>query len=146
MLILGCIHAWHSLPTFIRLQVILLRILRTCSDESEHSPLRLILFSLFFPGKNSLSEQRNPQRASSLKLDAIENLKATNLKATLEHKRFFVDWFRDQEAAVDLKNPALQLQTLLIGAPKIRALLRNIRSQVSIAPPPPFFFCENLPI
>lgn len=62
-------------------------------------------------------------------LDNEVNLRATNLKSTLENRFFFMDWFN--VVGMDLSNPAPYLQQLLEGAPKIRALLRNVRSQVS---------------
>ena len=67
-------------------------------------------------------------------LDAKWDFKATNIKKTFEKPNFFVDWFREHLDYVDLDQPGLYLQELLMGAPKIRALLRNIRSQVSSSP------------
>ena len=58
-------------------------------------------------------------------LDQTANLKATNLKKTLEKADYYVDWFIDHHANVDLSQPASYLQELLNGAPKIRALLRK---------------------
>lgn len=65
------------------------------------------------------------------KLDRDFNLKAVNMKTTLEQKYFFLDWFRDQIPYPNPAQPADMLIYLCTGAPKLRALLRNIRSQVS---------------
>lgn len=64
-------------------------------------------------------------------LDAKYNLKATNMKSTLQDKNFFLEWFRDKHVHPDLKSPGPLLAEICDGAPKIRALLRNLRSQVS---------------
>ena len=63
-------------------------------------------------------------------LDAVVNLKATNMKATFDQKDFYLEWFKGQNQNPQLSDPAHLLQPLLEGAPKVRALLRNVRSQV----------------
>lgn len=63
-------------------------------------------------------------------LDSSVNLKAAKLKTTLEDSRFYTEWFLDHDI-VDMANPHPYLHELLDGSPKIRALLRNVRSQVS---------------
>ena len=62
-------------------------------------------------------------------LDENQNLKATNLKKTFEEERFFIKWFTGHEKP-RMEDPGPVLQELLEGAPKLRALLRNVRSQV----------------
>ena len=63
-------------------------------------------------------------------IDEGVDLKATNMKTTFDEKDFFLAWFEAQGQKPDLNDPAPLLQILLGGAPKVRALLRNVRSQV----------------
>ena len=46
-------------------------------------------------------------------LNILVNLKATNLKATLKNKLFFINQFKGRYKKVDLKNLAFYLQKLL---------------------------------
>lgn len=61
-------------------------------------------------------------------IDEQEDLRATNLKKTYEKRDFFLDWFRDHPEISNpgLEDPTRMLAELIWGAPKIRALLRNI--------------------
>lgn len=63
-------------------------------------------------------------------LDMRQDLKATNIRKTFEDNNFFLKWF-NHHLNVSMENPAPLLQELLNGAPKIRALFRNLSSQVS---------------
>ena len=66
------------------------------------------------------------------KVDRAFNLKATNLKNLLEIKEFFIDWFHAFSGKYSLDSPGPMLQLVCSDRPKIRALLRNIRSQVRV--------------
>ena len=97
--------------------------------------------------KWSLATHRNLSLLSMwmglLELDTKFNLKAVNLKATLEEKIFFLEWFRDNHTRPEMKNPGPLLLDICNGSPKVRALLRNVRSQVSTLC---LCFCQRLPI
>ena len=64
------------------------------------------------------------------KLDEREDLRATNIRKTLEDNSFYLNWFR-YEPNVDPINPGPLLQQLFDDAPKLRALFRNLCTQVS---------------
>ncbi len=82
--------------------------------------------------KWSLGVHRKLARGVYLRdLDLHWDFKATNVKKTFEKTDYFFEWFREFNDHMDLDDPSQCLQELLAGAPKIRALLRNVRSQVS---------------
>ena len=85
------------------------------------------------PAKWSLAVQRKllllTTWISLPNLDEIQNLKSTNMKRTFDEERFFLEWFT-AHTKPSMENPGPLLQELLEGAPKLRALLRNVRSQV----------------
>ena len=78
-----------------------------------------------------------------LGLDFEFDLKANKLKKVLQKSEFYSDWFVEarplhhqlpaKPTHFDSDNPALLLQWLCFGAPKLRGLLRNIGAQVSLS-------------
>ena len=95
--------------------------------------------ALLLPGsgvrrvKWSLAIQRKLQLLSTSTLlpniDEVFNLKAANMKKLFEEAGFFTKWLEDEgEAGFGVEKAVWKLCR---GAPKVRALLRNIRSQVS---------------
>lgn len=75
-------------------------------------------------------------------IDLIHNLKADQTKKILQKYNFFMDWFNNPPYTLHEDTPTLPeivsrndpgplLLYLCFGAPKIRALLRNISTQVS---------------
>ena len=97
--------------------------------------------ALFVPGavgqrrvKWSLAVHRKLQMLTTYvalpDLDQARNLKAANLKKVFDDGNFFLRWFDDTPA----RTLHDMLWRLCRGAPKVRALLRNIRSHVSTLP------------
>ena len=98
--------------------------------------------------KYSLSIHRKLQLlAMSLNLPTLDDhfdLKAGAMKSLFEEEGFHLPWLRhlspNQEfVAANPDDPLQQLTILVDGAPKIKALLRNVRDQVSH-----FYDCERL--
>ena len=77
-------------------------------------------------------------------LDDKVNLKASNIKKTLERQNFYYDWFRGKFPDPSTTHPSELLRLIAYGGPKVRALLKNIRSQVSCPPPAKGFYCRLL--
>ena len=73
-------------------------------------------------------------------LDIKHNLKAANVKNIFDEKHDYLKWFSAHKNPT-MTNPTPLLQELLNAAPKIRALLRNVRSQVRV----PQASCSRLP-
>ena len=120
-------------------------------DEKErldyHDVVNELTGALFLPGSSdrrkvkwSLSMQRKLQMSTTFLelpgIDANWNLKATNLKKLFEDREFYLQWFPEERR----QNPEAMLWELCRGAPKVRALLRNIRSHVSTPP----YLCRSL--
>lgn len=97
------------------------------------------------PAKWSLAVQRKllllTTWISLPNLDEIQNLKSTNMKRTFDEERFFLEWFT-AHTKPSMENPGPLLQELLEGAPKLRALLRNVRSQVVRDQEKILIFCQ----
>ena len=78
-----------------------------------------------------------------LDLDIKFNLKIINLKAILIEKTFFLEWFRASYTRSQIKDFDSLLFDIYDDSLKIRALLRNIKSQINTLC---LCFCQRLSV